>query len=988
MHAPTPHLPGPRHASPFGIYLGMSGGLEPQRTPLQAALAQPNQPVYWLEPGTIDQTAGAIEGWTGAHGTTIDLEQATPANQPTYVASHADFGGQPVAYFDTNTKHLTEVSTAALVDEGAYTLLWVMKANQPGAGQLVSPFIDSGGTLVQTGFRDTGGGATPRRNTYSQHTATHSDVGPWTGEAVIGCDVFDPANGRRTSFENGACVGAVTHAAGAGTWSGRKIYMGQNGGATSAAGYWIAEVIRIPGALSDAERRVWEVYLSSRYSIALVELPAVVEALRRCGKTRAGWIADHGVSLTGALLDEWTGQGPFGRTASASGSERPTVANDNDFAGREALQFANAEFMTTDEAASTWRLLHDGTGATAVIAFRKDSGGGTDDLIATAVNNPNFSGLNLDVLSSGLLRLQISNGSGTMLVNAATADTLDLDVAHFLKLTIGATSAEVVVDDTEVISASYVGSPASGDPIGDFKIGTRANEDLNLEGAIPLVWIFEGDVVEDPSPIVTEYYGQSYFDRLLALDPLYLLRGDDTTFDPDTLRVSSWNDQGANGDDFTNATEDEQPTLVHALASLNDQPALRFEETSTATIFRNLESDARDRDSTDLTLYWVLDRDVAADADLTTAENILRDNGTSGIVYLNNYPAGFGMGVYEGAHRTSLPPISGPQVIALVFDATAGEAQFYRNGKALGPALAYDGTFWTNGSGNILCLGAVVTSHLSGVTAYIAEHGAFQAAFDADRLALLHAYADERYGVISKANDAEYLRTRLLELADWDLLLIPDPRWVTAAEAGSYLEAIQDLSGNGADAIQTTDAERPRLVVGANGKWAIDFDGADDNMEGSFAATIDTDDGVDVFVANDTATGTTDGYFDSGPTNAATNTGLMVFRESGNIEHFRNVASDALTPATTAGVWKVTSGANIETDRRIWINGGDLGVATPANRSALLNVYRIGTLFNGSYPAEVQLGAVGLISGSGTDQKLGLAIHGDIAGRLADFYKA
>lgn len=99
---------------------------------------------------------------------------------------------------------------------------------------------------------------------------------------------------------------------------------------------------------------------------AAPEVPETIPDLYRW------WRADSGVSTVGGVVDSWTDLVAGATLSQSTASARPTPTTHADLGGRDCLLFDGADDdLVSDEAASVWRFLHDGTGMTVFLVARQ-----------------------------------------------------------------------------------------------------------------------------------------------------------------------------------------------------------------------------------------------------------------------------------------------------------------------------------------------------------------------------------------------------------------------------------------------------------------------------------------------------------------------------------------------------------------------------------------------------------------------------------------
>lgn len=195
-----------------------------------------------------------------------------------------------------------------------------------------------------------------------------------------------------------------------------------------------------------------------------------------------------GVTETGGVASAWADVlSGNGRTFTASGDPAYDAA-DSDFLGLATLNFDETDnFFQSDDAASTWRFLHDGTGMFVWVVCKIDSGGtGVLDSLITTTNGAN-TGLRFSVnYTDGETTALIHNGTGTIASPNSDGGTNDVVQSLACSYVESGSPTEVIpyVNDAADTGADTSGAPAAGDPFGTMHIGARPGGAAHLLGLI------------------------------------------------------------------------------------------------------------------------------------------------------------------------------------------------------------------------------------------------------------------------------------------------------------------------------------------------------------------------------------------------------------------------------------------------------------------------------------------------------------------------
>lgn len=219
------------------------------------------------------------------------------------------------------------------------------------------------------------------------------------------------------------------------------------------------------------------------------------------------------------------------------------------------------------------------------------------------------------------------------------------------------------------------------------------------------------------------------------------------------------------------------------------------------------------------------------------------------------------------------------------------------------------------------------------------------------------------------------LLEQVLALASWEHFF-----WASEDLLALSGTDVTSWTNLGAGSAATPATTSPNLVTASNGKQAVRFNGTADQLVGTFASTYDTDDGLELFVVATKASGITDAYFDSGP-GATTNSGALMFSNSGGIVTARVIANNVSTGALSSGDWHLFNFVNLgNADRRMRLDGSEVDSDTTARQANLVN-FRIGALLGNIYFTDADIAFIGMTSGTLSD-----AVRDQIEALLAAEY--
>lgn len=180
-------------------------------------------------------------------------------------------------------------------------------------------------------------------------------------------------------------------------------------------------------------------------------------------------LPDYGITLNGSDVAAQADQsGNAHDFAQATEDDQPTLTNG------EIIYYGTDTRLVSAEAASTWTFLH-GPAATIAVAVRVTGTSQTAYLMSTQRGAAATHGFHLLRNSSDNLVYQVSNGSGTFVVNAtSTGGIITNGLSAVIVARIGEGEADeysVRLNGTSILSGALVGSPSATAPVGTLTIG-------------------------------------------------------------------------------------------------------------------------------------------------------------------------------------------------------------------------------------------------------------------------------------------------------------------------------------------------------------------------------------------------------------------------------------------------------------------------------------------------------------------------------------
>jgi hypothetical protein len=183
-----------------------------------------------------------------------------------------------------------------------------------------------------------------------------------------------------------------------------------------------------------------------------------------------------------------------------------------------------ADYLIGPSTSAEWRFLHDGVmsgsqylGATVVFAFRPSlESSGVDTVLDTSGDSASARGLNIKYDSGvGALSVRVSNGTGTYLVNTQTANgSVPMATTSIVSLRLQDGTAKeysIRVDQSEVSSGLYTGSPSTGTPAGVLHLGSLVGGGGTLfQGQILAILGYEGYKTDGEVKLLEAYLAKKW----------------------------------------------------------------------------------------------------------------------------------------------------------------------------------------------------------------------------------------------------------------------------------------------------------------------------------------------------------------------------------------------------------------------------------------------------------------------------------------------
>lgn len=194
-------------------------------------------------------------------------------------------------------------------------------------------------------------------------------------------------------------------------------------------------------------------------------------------------------------VDSITNRGALGGTlAQGTSANKPVNASFPE--GRAAFFDGSNDRLVSSLAATNFKFLHDGTGATVFTVYRTpDISSAAQALVATETVLASDIGVVLRTRTDGGMRLSISDGTSLDNFNTA-AGVAQSNATHVTCLRHSATETDVIdirLDGTQVANATSYPTitPSSADPSNTLVVGSRSDNGDPFSGYLPEVIIYD-----------------------------------------------------------------------------------------------------------------------------------------------------------------------------------------------------------------------------------------------------------------------------------------------------------------------------------------------------------------------------------------------------------------------------------------------------------------------------------------------------------------
>lgn len=279
------------------------------------------------------------------------------------------------------------------------------------------------------------------------------------------------------------------------------------------------------------------------------------------------------------------------------------------FAGAPSIAFTGTQWLASDQAPSSWRFLHDGTGFEEISVCTFTSGAATGVYLTTRTNATGYTAYRA---TDQHKYFNVQNGAATV-IGSATSANWGLNTATYAGSSYGTSSP---IQATSFLNASAVDTkaeltaPNAGDPQVTLRLGSDGTNFTNMKWCETL--IFTRVLTEYDRQIVREYIQARYGivaplwvgdnRSILQLVPFSWERAD--LFTSSVGKVLSWPDKGRPGHAFTQGTGGLQvndptadATLLNALSAtfaggqryLSNLPALAWRFMHNGTGFESYD---------------------------------------------------------------------------------------------------------------------------------------------------------------------------------------------------------------------------------------------------------------------------------------------------------------------------------------------------------------------------------------------------------------
>lgn len=225
------------------------------------------------------------------------------------------------------------------------------------------------------------------------------------------------------------------------------------------------------------------------------------------------WLrADSNITLNGSNVsaqgDKSGSSHDF--TQGTAGKQPAWLTNDNDIGGQASITYDDIDDgLISDEAASIWSFMHNGSGVTVCIMCRPSGVGIFFDTLRALGTRVGFE-LRWGLVANTFTWL-LGNVTGTLVINRnhATAITAGTKAVISARMKTGVNASMRVnrVDE----SFALVGTPSAADPFGTLALGEQtAGSGDNFGGEIPEVIVYNRYITTSETQQVESYLSARY----------------------------------------------------------------------------------------------------------------------------------------------------------------------------------------------------------------------------------------------------------------------------------------------------------------------------------------------------------------------------------------------------------------------------------------------------------------------------------------------
>lgn len=198
------------------------------------------------------------------------------------------------------------------------------------------------------------------------------------------------------------------------------------------------------------------------------------------------WLrSDRLIALSGSDVLTWGDLSWKNHNFTAPLGNRPTYnLTDANWGGRPSLHFNSTPlWLDSDDAASVWKFLHDGTGGGFLAVYRYDNAS-TGAVLDTALDSAGI-GARLLTPRTGNQDLIIANGGTAIVADATPVTSININFYGYYAWEDGRPVNEWV-NSTQVGegTGSTAGVPSAANPSATLRVGARINASQGLRGEL------------------------------------------------------------------------------------------------------------------------------------------------------------------------------------------------------------------------------------------------------------------------------------------------------------------------------------------------------------------------------------------------------------------------------------------------------------------------------------------------------------------------